>query len=414
MICTQVLYDSPMAHIVYILSGGIACYKSASVIRLLKKAGHTVQPVMTDSATQFITPLTVTALAGEVVRSDLFDMQTEAQMDHIQLSRSGDVILIAPATANFLAKMAIGLCDDLASTVVSASNTPVLVAPSMNPYMWQNPANQHNINTLKQRGIAFIDPQHGDMACGETGIGRMAEPEQIVDTLHAVLGTPSLAPPDNTAFPLAGKRFIMTVGSTAEPIDTVRVLTNTSSGIQGVWIAEHLITQGASVHIVCGGVTVDMPIGASVQTVKTALQMYDTVHALLDTQVFDGAVMVAAVSDYRSDTVLPKKHKKSDGVLHIKLVENPDILQSLSTHKNRPKCVVGFAAETDNVIAYATDKLHNKACDVIFANVVQPHTFGGDSSHAYLIDNRQVTDLGYQSKYTHALSLVQYIVAHTR
>ncbi len=402
-----------MAHIVYILSGGIACYKSASVIRLLKKAGHTVQPIMTASATQFITPLTITALAGQVVRSDLFDMQAEASMDHIQLSRTGDIILVAPATANLLAKMAWGLCDDLASTLISASDKPIVVAPSMNPYMWQNPANQYNVTTLKQRGIIFVDPTHGDMACGETGVGRMAEPEQIVDTVQEIFGKGMPNKTDNTPFALAGKKFIMTVGGTSEPIDTVRILTNKSSGIQGALVAQHLIEQGAIVHMVCGEVMVDMPLGVIVHNVKTALQMYDKVHDLLDTYCFDGAVMVAAVSDYRIHTPLDKKHKKSDGDLVLQLVENPDILHTLCTCKNRPKFVVGFAAETEDVVAHATDKLHKKGCDVIFANVVNSNTFGGDTSHAYLIDKDMVTDLGQEPKYTHAQSLVKYIVAHT-
>ena len=401
-----------MAKVLFILSGGIACYKSAYTIRLLRKLGHTVQPIMTHNAMQFITPLTLTALSGNVVKSEVFDIHTESHMDHIHLSRKCDVVLVAPATANFIAKMAMGLCDDLASTVITASNKPIVIAPAMNPHMWKNPANQQNIQTLKQRGFIFINPTDGDMACGETGTGRLAESQHIADFIHTMVAQNTLKPPKKPAQPLAGKSFIMTVGGTSEPIDTVRVLTNTSSGIQGALIAQELLNRGAIVHIVCGQVTIDMPIGATVYPVKTAQQMYDKVHHMIHAHRFNGAVMAAAVSDYRVANALNKKHKKSDGALSLQLVENPDILHSVCVHKNRPNFVVGFAAETHNITAYATEKLHKKGCDILFANIVQDHTFGGDMSHGYLVDTQGITDLGYNSKFSHAEKLADTLVQH--
>ncbi|MEE2944268.1 MAG: bifunctional phosphopantothenoylcysteine decarboxylase/phosphopantothenate--cysteine ligase CoaBC [Pseudomonadota bacterium] len=364
--------------ILLIISGGIAAYKSLDLIRQLRKRGAWVTPVLTKSAEEFVTPLSVSALSEEKAYRDLFDLTDEAEMGHIQLSRSADLIVVAPATANLMAKMATGQADDLASTLLLATDTQVLVAPAMNVRMWEHPATQRNLQLLKQDGVAFVGPNEGDMACGEYGPGRMAEPAEIVTAIENQLAEG----------PLTGRRIIVTSGPTHEPIDPVRYIANRSSGAQGTAIARALSMLGAEVVFVTGPADEPRPEGTHVVEVETAKEMKDAVDAALPA---DAAVFAAAVADWHVDGASDSKIKKQDGKIpSLSFAENPDILASVSqSGKERPALVVGFAAETDDVIENATRKRVRKGCDWIVANDVSPETgiMGGRENAVVLISD---------------------------
>ncbi len=363
--------------ILLIIGGGIAAYKSLELIRLLRKAGAAVTPVLTKAAAEFVTPLSVSALAGEKVYTQLFDLTDEAEMGHIQLSRVADLLVVAPATADLMAKMAQGRADDLASTLLLATDTPVMIAPAMNVRMWQHPATQRNIAVLQGDGVRLIGPDEGEMACGEYGPGRMAEPAAILEAIRGTL----------TAGPLVGKHVLVTSGPTHEPIDPVRYIANRSSGAQGTAIAAALRDLGARVTFVTGPATVPPPHGVDVVRVETARAMLAAVEAALPA---DAAVMAAAVADWRVAEESRSKIKKVAGAALpvLSFAENPDILKTVAqslTH--RPRLVVGFAAETDDVLAHAQAKLARKGCDWIVANDVSPETgiMGGAENAVTLI-----------------------------
>jgi len=364
--------------ILLVVGGGIAAYKVLELVRLLRRAGVAVRPILTRAGAEFVTPLSLSALAEDRVYSDLFSLTDEAEMGHIELSRSADLIVVAPATADLMAKAAAGIADDLASTTLLATDTPVLMAPAMNVRMWEHPATQRNLATLKADGVAFIGPDEGAMACGEFGVGRMAEPEAIFAAVQAALGGASGAL-------LAGKRVLVTAGPTAEPIDPVRVLTNRSSGKQGYAIAEALARLGAEVVLVSGPTALAAPCGVKRIEVETAREMLAASLAALPV---DAAVCVAAVADWRVDEALPAKLKKSkDGPPALRLVENPDVLASIAAAGDRrPRLVVGFAAETGDVEAHARAKLAKKGCDWIVANDVSGGAImGGDENEVLLV-----------------------------
>ena len=363
--------------ILLIIGGGIAAYKSLDLIRRLRERGAAVTPVLTKAGAEFVTPLSAAALAGEKVYTNLFDLTDEAAMGHIQLSRVADLIVVAPATADLLAKMAGGRADDLASTLLLATDTPVLVAPAMNVRMWQHAATQRNLAQVQADGVRLVGPNDGDMACGECGPGRMAEPLEIVAAAEAMLSTG----------PLAGKHVVVTSGPTHEPIDPVRYIANRSSGAQGTALATALRDLGARVTFVTGPATAPPPVGVQVVRVETAAQMLDAVQAALPA---DAAVFAAAVADWRVANAAGQKIKKdSKGAMpSLTFAENPDILATVSQGPNRPQLVVGFAAETTDVLAHAQAKLARKGCDWIVANDVSPATgiMGGDENAVTILD----------------------------
>lgn len=365
--------------ILLIISGGIAAYKSLDLIRRLRERGASVRPLMTKGSQEFVTSLAVGALAADHVFTDLFSRQDEQDVGHIRLARDCDLVLIAPATADLMAKMAHGLADDLASTVLLATDRPVLAAPAMNPKMWAHPATKRNIETLRRDGIRFIGPVAGEMAeSRETGTGRMAEPLEIVAAADVLL--------DDGPKPLAGKKAIVTSGPTHEPIDPVRYIANRSSGRQGHAIAAALARLGADVTLVSGPVTIPDPAGVRMVHVERAEEMRDAVLAALPADV---AVMVAAVADWRVASAADQKLKKHPGesIPTLALTENPDILKTVGHHTTRPKLVIGFAAETQDVEANAKLKLERKGADVIVANDVSPSTgiMGGTRNSVKLI-----------------------------
>ncbi len=375
--------------ILLIIGGGIAAYKSLDLIRRLRERGAAVTPVLTKAGTEFVTPLSVSALAGEKVFQDLFDLTDEANMGHIELSRSADLIVVAPATADLMAKMATGQADDLASTLMLATDTQVLISPAMNVRMWEHPATQRNIATLKADGIGIVGPNEGDMACGEFGPGRMAEPLEIVAAAHAALA----------GGPLAGKRILVTSGPTHEPIDPVRYIANRSSGAQGTSIARALAALGAEVVFVTGPADVPAPQGVEVVPVGSAREMVEAVKGSLPV---DAAVFAAAVADWRVKGASDRKIKKKNGNLpKLEFEENPDVLATISQlDHGRPGLVVGFAAETDDVIANATAKRERKGCDWIVANDVRPETgiMGGEDNDVTLITGVGAEDWPRMSK----------------
>ena len=364
--------------ILLIIGGGIAAFKALDLIRRLRETGATVTPVLTRSGAQFVTPLSVSALAGEKLYQDLFDLTAEAEMGHIELSRSADLIVVAPATADLMAKMAGGLANDLASTLLLATDKRVLVAPSMNVRMWEHPATQRNLAQLISDGVLVVGPNEGDMACGEYGYGRLAEPLEIVGAIDAALSDG----------PLNGKHILVTSGPTHEPIDPVRYIANRSSGAQGTAIAKALAALGADVTFVTGPADVPPPSGVRVVSVQTAAQMLAAVQAA---PVADAAVFAAAVADWRVANAGPSKIKKDgNGLPTLEFAENPDILATVSQMtQGRPSLVVGFAAETDDVIAHATAKRLRKGCDWIVANNVSPETgiMGGAENAVTLISD---------------------------
>ena len=388
--------------ILLIIGGGIAAYKALDLIRRLRERGASVTPVLTRAGAQFVTPLSVSALAGSKVFGDLFDLTDEADMGHIQLSRSADLIVVAPATADLMAKMAGGHADDLASTLLLATDTPVLLAPAMNVRMWDHPATQRNIAVLRADGIGMVGPEAGDMACGEYGPGRMAEPMEIVAAIEQKLA----------AGPLAGKRIVVTSGPTHEPIDPVRYIANRSSGAQGTAIAHALAAKGAEVVFVTGPADVPPPQGVQVVRVQSAREMLDAVQGALPA---DAAIFAAAVADWRVASASDRKLKKDKGALPVlEFAENPDILATVAQMgAGRPGLVVGFAAETDDVTANATAKRARKGCDWIIANDVSPDTgiMGGPENAVTLITADGAEDWPRMTKTEVAARLVGRVAA---
>ncbi len=362
--------------ILLIIGGGIAAYKSLDLIRRLKERGAGVVPVLTRAAQEFVTPLSVSALAGEKVFTDLFDLTDEAEMGHIQLSRAADLVVVAPATADLMARMAGGHAGDLASTLLMATDKRVLIAPAMNVRMWDHPAARRNLAVLVGDGVLTVGPNEGDMACGEYGPGRMAEPMEIVAAIEAALGDG----------PLKGRHVLVTSGPTHEPIDPVRYIANRSSGAQGAAIAAALAGLGARVSFVTGPASVPPPAGVEVIPVETAQEMLDAVERALPA---DAAVFAAAVADWRVECASDRKIKKeAGGAPALTFAENPDILATVARRaEGRPRLVVGFAAETHDVLAHARAKRARKGCDWIVANDVTPATgiMGGSENAVTLV-----------------------------
>ncbi len=365
--------------ILLIIGGGIAAVKAPELIRLLRGAGFSVTPVLTKAGAEFATPLSVSSLAGEAAHTALFDLTHEAEIGHIQLSRAADLVVVAPATADLMAKMAAGLAGDLASTLLLATDKRVLIAPSMNVRMWQHPATQRNLKQLQADGVLTVGPNAGDMACGEYGMGRMAEPAEILAAIHSALADG----------PLKGRHVLVTSGPTHEPIDPVRYIANRSSGAQGTALAAALRDLGADVTFVTGPASVPPPEGVKVVRVETAREMLLAVQAALPAEA---AIFAAAVADWRVENASLQKMKK-DGAGQapaLSFAENPDILASVAQMATgRPKLVVGFAAETENVTAHATAKRARKGCDWIVANDVSPGTgiMGGSENAVTILDD---------------------------
>jgi phosphopantothenoylcysteine decarboxylase/phosphopantothenate--cysteine ligase len=369
--------------ILLIVGGGVAAYKALELTRLLRKAGVAVRPILTAAGAQFVTPLSLAALAEDRVYDQLFSLTDEAEMGHIQLSRSADLIVVAPATADLIARAAAGLASDLATTTLLATDKPVLMAPAMNVRMWTHPATRRNVATLIGDGVALVGPDEGAMACGEFGPGRLAEPAVIFEAIMAALAGAA-------GRPLAGRHVLVTAGPTAEPIDPVRVLTNRSSGKQGYAIAGALARLGARVTLVSGPTALAPPPGVRRVDVETAQEMLAAAKAALPA---DAAVCVAAVADWRPDAVFGVKLKKGkEGPPTLRLVENPDILAALAASgPERPRLVVGFAAETSDVEAHARAKLARKGCDWIVANnVTEDGVMGGDDNAVMIVDAQSI------------------------
>lgn len=377
------------ARILLIISGGIAAYKSLELIRRLKDRGAAVQVVMTSAARQFISPLSAATLSGQPVRDDLFSLTDEAAIGHIELSRAADLVVIAPASANILARMAAGLADDLATTLLLATDKRVLAAPAMNVRMWLHPATRRNLDRLKDDGVLLVGPEPGPMACGEFGPGRMAEPLAILDAIEQAL-TVKASPADSLHMDpgvLNGRHVIVTSGPTYEPIDPVRFIGNRSSGRQGHAIAQAAIGAGARVTLVTGPVGLSDPAGAEVVHVGSAREMREAVEAALPADAF---IAAAAVADWRAENVARQKIKKgAKESPTLRLVETPDILAEVAKKTTmRPAVVIGFAAETENITANAVAKLQRKGCDLIVANSVAEgtSTFGGETNQVQVID----------------------------
>ena len=386
-------------HILLIIGGGIAAYKSSELIRLIRKAGMTVRCVLTESGAQFVTPMTLAALSENEVHTTLWSLKDETEMGHIQLSREADLVVICPATANLLAKMAGGIADDLATTLLLATDTQVMAVPAMNVRMWQHAATQRNIAQLKADGIIVIQPDEGTMACGEFGPGRLPEPETVMAEISALTGPSSLMEQESglgrnpldgqPAFapdrhrPLRGKHVLITAGPTHEPIDPVRYIANRSSGRQGFAIAAAAAEAGAQVTLVAGPVHLPTPTGVTRVDVETALEMEKAVHDALPAEI---AIMVAAVADWRADSQSGQKIKKKGAAPEpLKLTENPDILAGLARHAQRPALLIGFAAETEKVTEHAQAKLAKKGCDWIVANDVSGDVMGGTDNSVHII-----------------------------
>ena len=372
-------------HILLIVSGGIAAYKTLDLIRRLRERGAAVTPVLTKAATQFVTPLSIASLSGRQVYDDLFSLTDETEMGHIQLSRASDLVLVAPATADLMAKAAHGLADDLASTLLLATDKAPIFAPAMNVRMWTHPATQRNVLALRSAGCVILGPSDGEMACGEFGPGRMLEPLEIVAALEGLIA--DAATGRSAARLLAGRRAIVTAGPTREPIDPVRYISNKSSGKQGYAIAAALAAAGADTLLVSGPVDLAAPKGVTVQRVESAVEMLESVKSALPVDIF---VSAAAVADWRvKDAGAQKTKKGPGGPPVIELVENPDILATISQMEaDRPRLVVGFAAETENLVPNAQAKLARKKCDLIVANDVgaEQAIFGGDLNRVVIVD----------------------------
>ena len=395
--------------ILLIISGGIAAYKSLELIRLFKKSGVQLKCILTQGGSNFVTPLSISALAESEVYTDLWSLKDENEMGHIRLSREADLIVVAPASANLIAQMAHGLAEDLASTTLLASNRPILICPAMNPMMWQNQATQDNLSLLKKRGVHVLNPAEGDMACGETGVGRMPEAQDIFNYIDTYFESNK---------PLAGKQVLVTSGPTYEPIDPVRFIGNRSSGKQGNAIAMALIDAGASVTYIAGPTDLPEPKGAETVHVETADQMLDAVQSL---ENIDIAICAAAVSDWKAVQIEPQKMKKEKDKdrLTIELIKNPDILHMIATSKTRPTLVIGFAAETENVIENAKTKLQSKQCDWIIANDVgDKKVFGRDQNQVTIVkkDSQVVLNLADKSIIARDIvsEIIQYYVSNNK
>jgi phosphopantothenoylcysteine decarboxylase/phosphopantothenate--cysteine ligase len=386
-----------MARILLIVGGGIAAYKACELVRLLKKAGHSVTPVLTKGGEHFVTAMSLGALAESRVYTSLWDLKDEVEMGHIQLSRAADLILVCPATADLIAKMAGGIADDLATTLLLATDKPVVVAPAMNVRMWQHAATVRNVEQLRADGVTVIEPDEGEMACGEYGPGRLPEPADILKFLEAN----SFARKGE----LAGKHILVTAGPTHEPIDPVRVIANRSSGKQGFAIAAAAAEAGARVTLIAGPVALKTPEGASRIDVETAEQMAQAVEAALPADV---AILVAAVADWRVDPSASKL-KKSDGPPTLAFVPNPDILATLGNHPKRPGLVIGFAAETDDLLGNAAAKREAKGADWIVANDVSGDVMGGANNRVHLVTAEGVEDWPEASKEEVARRLIERI-----
>jgi len=365
--------------VLLIVGGGISAYKALHLVRLLKKAGIGVRPVLTKAGTAFVTALSLSALAEEEARTELFSLDDEHQMGHIELSRAADLVVVAPATADLMAKAAHGIANDLASTTLLATDKPVLMAPAMNVRMWLHPSTQRNLATLKGDGVHLVGPDEGPMACGEFGPGRMAEPEAIFAAIVALL--------DQEGRPLTGRRALVTAGPTVEPIDPVRYLSNRSSGRQGYAIASALAHLGAEVTLISGPTALEAPLGVTRQAVETAEEMLAACLSVQAAGRVDIAVLVAAVADWRpTEPMLNKLKKSAGGAPVIALAETADILATLSRPgPDRPLLVVGFAAETDHLEAHAKAKLAKKGCDLIIANDVSGDVMGGDENAVVVV-----------------------------
>ena len=391
--------------ILLIVTGGIAAYKSLELVRLLKRQGIAVRAVMTKSAAEFVTPLSMAVMTEDQVYGHMFDLKEESEIGHIQLSRQADLIVVCPATANIIAKMAAGIADDLATTILLATDKPVLAVPAMNVRMWNHRATQRNLTQLRADGVHIMAPDEGAMACGEFGPGRLPEPPAVAEQICAMLGqafnaaltagrspttVPSAAPraaqPDFADIkhrPLFGKRVLVTAGPTHEAIDPVRYIANRSSGRQGFAIAAAAADLGAEVTLIAGPVHLETPPGVIRINVETALEMQAEVEKALPV---DAAIMVAAVADWRAAQAPDQKIKKDgDAIPALVLTENPDILASLATHKHRPKLLIGFAAETEKIRAYAQAKLAKKGCDWIVANDVSGDVMGGENNAFHIV-----------------------------
>ena len=389
--------------ILLIISGGIAAYKSLDLIRRLRERGAEVRCIMTAAAKHFVTPLSVASLSEDKVYDDLWSLTDESEMGHIRLSREADLVVVAPASADLIGRMAAGLADDLATTALLASDKPVLIAPTMNLMMWEHPATQANLKTLEKRGIGRVGPRAGELACGEVGSGRMAEPLEIIAAIErALFGEAKLA----------GRRALVTSGPTREPIDPVRYISNHSSGKQGHAIAAALAALGADTVLVSGPTQEPAPAGVKLVPVETAAEMLAACELALPVDV---AVMAAAVADWRVESASLHKLKKDGGGLPVlQLVENPDILSRIAQRGNdRPTLVIGFAAETDDVVDNARLKRQRKRCDWILANDVSPGTgtFGGDRNRIHLVDAQGVEDWPIMTKPEVAAMLAERIAA---
>ena len=378
--------------------------KAAELIRLLRKEGHGVTPVLTEGGSHFVTPMSLAALAESPVYTSLWDLKDEAEMGHIQLSRAADLVLVAPATADLLAKMAAGIADSLATTLLLATDKPVVVAPAMNVRMWQHAATQRNIERLRADGITVIEPDEGPMACGEFGSGRLPEPAEIYARIKSMLG-PSATAEIALQGRLAGKHVLITAGPTHEPIDPVRVIANRSSGKQGFAIAAAAAQAGARVTLVAGPVSLPTPGGVARIDVETAQQMADAVESALPADV---AILVAAVADWKVEAA-PAKLKKGDGPPQLKFAPNPDILAMLGLHPDRPRLLIGFAAETHDVVVNAKGKLASKKADWIVANDVSGNVMGGSHNRIHLVTGAGLEDWPEQSKDDVARHLVARI-----
>ncbi|HJS11028.1 bifunctional phosphopantothenoylcysteine decarboxylase/phosphopantothenate synthase [Sphingopyxis sp.] len=441
----------PSPRILLIIGGGIAAYKSIELVRLLRKAGYIVRCVVTRAGEQFVTPLTLAALSENKVYTNLFDLKDEVEMGHIQLSREADLVVVAPATADLLAKMAAGIADDLATTLLLATDKPVLAAPAMNVRMWLHVATRRNVATLRGDGVTVMEPDEGEMACGEYGPGRLPEPAAIKEAIDAALSSPlplaggvgggtvssSVLPLYDSALspdtlspspsrqregdldgqpdfasenhrPLYGRRILITAGPTHEPIDPVRYIANRSSGKQGFAIAAAAAEAGAEVLLIAGPVPLPTPPGVIRVDVETAVEMAAEVQEGLPV---DAAIMVAAVADWRAADAAPQKIKKdgSGQVPPLALAENPDILAGLAKSPERPKLLIGFAAETNDVIAHAEAKLARKGCDWIVANDVSADPMGGESNRVHIVSKAGVDSWDRLPKQAVARKLMEKI-----
>jgi phosphopantothenoylcysteine decarboxylase / phosphopantothenate---cysteine ligase len=417
--------------ILLIVSGGIAAYKSLELVRLLKRQGIAVRAVMTESAKEFVTPLSLGVMTEDTVYGDMFDLKEEREIGHIQLSRQADLVVICPATANILAKMAAGIADDLATTILLATDKPVLAVPAMNVRMWQHKATQRNLAQLKADGVTIMDPNDGAMACGEFGPGRLPEPPAVVERICAMLGrefdaaltaSPRIAPasvleaqPDFSEpahRPLHGKRVLITAGPTHEAIDPVRYIANRSSGRQGFAIAQAAAEMGAEVTLVAGPVHLTTPPGVIRVDVESAREMLAEVEKALPADV---AIMVAAVADWRAADVPEQKIKKDGkGIPPLSLTENPDILATLGTHKQRPGLLIGFAAETEKIVEHAQAKLAKKGCDWIVANDVSGDVMGGANNAFHIVTKDGVESWSDSPKDVIARKLMEKIADAVR